>query len=104
MLLMKTSNQLPHEKYIFEVNEVVHYSQMEEHTPFDSFLLGQSCNLKCLLRIPQLDLKTLLPGVPRLLKNWEKQQSKVPTFSFFELTLCRSFRKKNWKDSQKENR
>jgi hypothetical protein len=75
----------------FEVNEVVHYSQMEEPTPFDSFLLGQSCNLKGLLRKPQLDLKTLLPGVPRLLKNWEKQQSKVRTFSFFELTLCRSF-------------
>lgn len=133
---------------------MVHYSQMEEPTPFDSFLqsLAPESRVKYQIRVNQflgycqsnelevnptsvqsflvelhekymastlwtifailkayfvnqhqLDLKTLLPGVPRLLKNWEKQdektQSKVRTYSFFELTLFRSFRKKNWKDS-----
>ena len=133
---------------------MVHYSQMEEPTPFDSFLqsLAPESRVKYQIRVNQflgycqsnelevnptsvqsflvelhekymastlwtifailkayfvnqyqLDLKTLLPEVPRLLKNWEKQdektQSKVRTYSFFELTLFRSFRKKNWKDS-----
>lgn len=39
----------------------------------------------------QLDLKTLLPGVPRLLKNWEKQeeknQSKVNSHTFSPKSL-----------------
>ena len=55
------------------------------------------------LHLFQLNLTLILPGVSRLLKQWEKSeaktQSKVTLLLVLKLIFCRYFRKRNWIDS-----